>query len=87
MVKLSWTHKAQPSGRFVFYLGIKVKQNDSFSSWPLRDTLTRQQQIGQSGFDITPLCGLKKKKWNNKKNVYLIPHKTLCYDNVPSPTH
>ena len=40
-----------------FYLGINVKQNDSFSSWPLRDALTRQQQIGQSGFDITPLCG------------------------------
>ena len=73
MVKLSWTHKAQPSERFVFYLGIKVKQNDSFSSWPLRDTLTRQQQIGQSN---SPLW-FKKKKWNNKKKR----------DNVPSPTH
>ena len=44
-------------------------------------------KLANQASTLLPFVVKKKKIWNNKKNVYLILHKTLCYDNVPSPTH
>ena len=59
--------------RFFQFVAIAWHVDATTANWPIRLR------------HYSPLW-LKKKKWNNKKNVYLIPHKTLCYDNVPSPT-
>ena len=84
MVKLLRTHKAQPSERFVFFTSASTSNKTILSVRGHCVTRWRDNsKLANQASTLLPF--VVKKKWNNKKNVYLIPHKTLCYAMPPPP--